>query len=66
MGFRDHEFPSLGIFSVTVLFSWAYDIGYGGLDHVLQKGENVNVVVLVSSSSFLSSMLTYLTKFSFF
>lgn len=25
---------------------WAYDIGYGGLDHVLASGENVNVLVL--------------------
>jgi pyruvate-ferredoxin/flavodoxin oxidoreductase len=25
---------------------WAYDIGYGGLDHVLASGANVNVVVL--------------------
>ncbi|MGI6299172.1 MAG: pyruvate:ferredoxin (flavodoxin) oxidoreductase [Saccharofermentanales bacterium] len=25
---------------------WAYDIGYGGLDHVLATGENVNVLVL--------------------
>ncbi|MFA6676999.1 MAG: pyruvate:ferredoxin (flavodoxin) oxidoreductase [Bacteroidales bacterium] len=25
---------------------WAYDIGYGGLDHVLASGENVNVMVL--------------------
>ena len=24
---------------------WAYDIGYGGLDHVLASGENVNVFV---------------------
>lgn len=24
---------------------WAYDIGYGGLDHVLATGENVNVLV---------------------
>jgi pyruvate-ferredoxin/flavodoxin oxidoreductase len=24
---------------------WAYDIGYGGLDHVLATGENVNVMV---------------------
>ena len=24
---------------------WAYDIGYGGLDHVLAAGENVNVLV---------------------
>jgi pyruvate-ferredoxin/flavodoxin oxidoreductase len=25
---------------------WAYDIGYGGLDHVLSTGENVNILVL--------------------
>jgi len=25
---------------------WGYDIGYGGLDHVLASGENVNVLVL--------------------
>jgi pyruvate-ferredoxin/flavodoxin oxidoreductase len=25
---------------------WAYDIGYGGLDHVLSTGKNVNVLVL--------------------
>jgi pyruvate-ferredoxin/flavodoxin oxidoreductase len=25
---------------------WAFDIGYGGLDHVLASGENVNVLVL--------------------
>ena len=25
---------------------WAYDIGYGGLDHVLASGEDVNVLVL--------------------
>jgi pyruvate-ferredoxin/flavodoxin oxidoreductase len=25
---------------------WAYDIGYGGLDHVLATGANVNVLVL--------------------
>ena len=25
---------------------WSYDIGYGGLDHVLASGENVNVMVL--------------------
>ena len=27
---------------------WAYDIGYGGLDHVLAMGEDVNVLVLDS------------------
>ncbi len=25
---------------------WAYDIGYGGLDHVLAAGEDVNILVL--------------------
>ncbi|HEY9168121.1 MAG TPA: pyruvate:ferredoxin (flavodoxin) oxidoreductase [Lutibacter sp.] len=25
---------------------WAYDIGYGGLDHVFSSGENVNVLVM--------------------
>ncbi len=25
---------------------WAYDIGYGGLDHVLAMGQNVNILVL--------------------
>ncbi len=29
---------------------WAYDIGYGGLDHVLASGENVNVLVLDSET----------------
>ena len=25
---------------------WAYDIGYGGLDHVMASGRNVNLLVL--------------------
>jgi len=25
---------------------WAYDIGYGGIDHVIASGENVNILVL--------------------
>lgn len=25
---------------------WAYDIGFGGLDHVLSTGENLNIIVL--------------------
>ena len=25
---------------------WAYDIGYGGLDHVLASGEDINIMVL--------------------
>jgi len=25
---------------------WAYDIGYGGLDHVMATGRNVNILVL--------------------
>ena len=25
---------------------WAYDIGYGGLDHILASGADVNILVL--------------------
>ena len=25
---------------------WAYDIGYGGVDHILHSGENINILVL--------------------
>ncbi|MFO1093042.1 MAG: thiamine pyrophosphate-dependent enzyme [Planctomycetaceae bacterium] len=25
---------------------WAYDIGFGGLDHVLASGQNVNIIIL--------------------
>jgi pyruvate-ferredoxin/flavodoxin oxidoreductase len=25
---------------------WAYDIGYGGLDHILSSGENINILVM--------------------
>lgn len=25
---------------------WAYDIGFGGLDHVLSTGEDVNILVM--------------------
>ena len=25
---------------------FAYDIGYGGLDHVLSKNENINILIL--------------------
>ena len=34
--------PSMWIFGGD---GWAYDIGYGGLDHVLASGENVNIMV---------------------
>ena len=38
----------LGVQSIWVIGGdgWAYDIGYGGLDHVMAMGENVNVLVL--------------------
>ena len=29
---------------------WAYDIGYGGLDHVLASGQDVNILVLDNQS----------------
>lgn len=34
--------PSIWIFGGD---GWAYDIGYGGLDHVIAFGENVNILV---------------------
>ena len=34
--------PSMWIFGGD---GWAYDIGYGGVDHVLASGENVNIIV---------------------
>lgn len=34
--------PSTWIFGGD---GWAYDIGFGGLDHVIATGENVNIVV---------------------
>ena len=34
--------PSMWIFGGD---GWAYDIGYGGVDHVLASGENINIMV---------------------
>ena len=34
--------PSFWVFGGD---GWAYDIGYGGLDHVLASGENINILV---------------------
>jgi len=34
--------PSMWIFGGD---GWAYDIGYGGLDHVIASGENMNILV---------------------
>ncbi len=34
--------PSFWVFGGD---GWAYDIGYGGLDHVLAAGENINILV---------------------
>eukprot|EP01065_Artemidia_motanka_P047259 TRINITY_DN7361_c0_g1_i1.p1 TRINITY_DN7361_c0_g1~~TRINITY_DN7361_c0_g1_i1.p1 ORF type:complete len:2051 (+),score=805.57 TRINITY_DN7361_c0_g1_i1:77-6229(+) len=52
---------------------WAYDIGYNGVDHVLSRGENVNILVLdtemysntggqVSKSSNKSAVLKFAQK----
>jgi pyruvate-ferredoxin/flavodoxin oxidoreductase len=45
---RDHLADFLVKKSVWIVGGdgWAYDIGYGGLDHVLATGRNVNVLVL--------------------
>lgn len=36
----------LNISFLTLLLGWAYDIGYGGLDHVIASGIDVNILVL--------------------
>ena len=53
-----HTVPALmEIYSMSDLFTkksiwvfggdgWAYDIGYGGLDHVLASGEDINIFVM--------------------
>ena len=43
-----HAWPTTWSTSVWIVGGdgWAYDIGYGGLDHVLASGRNVNVLVL--------------------
>ena len=41
---------------------WAYDIGYGGLDHVLASGRNVNILVLDTEVSVSYTHLTLPTK----
>jgi pyruvate-ferredoxin/flavodoxin oxidoreductase len=47
---RDLEFlaDNLVVKSVWIIGGdgWAYDIGYGGVDHVLASGEDVNILVL--------------------
>ncbi len=42
------KYTSKGNESVWIIGGdgWAYDIGYGGLDHVLNSKENVNILVL--------------------
>jgi len=44
----DQLAENLGRKSVWIIGGdgWAYDIGYGGLDHVLATGRNVNILVL--------------------
>ena len=52
-----HDPRALNLWSIADVFArksvwimggdgWAYDIGYGGLDHVLASGRNVNVLVV--------------------
>ncbi len=36
---------------------WAYDIGYGGLDHVMASGRNVNILVLDTEAPVTSATL---------
>ena len=40
---------------------WAYDIGYGGLDHILASGEDINILVLDTERQvFLQFVANYL------
>ena len=43
-----HTVDSLAKKSVWIVGGdgWAYDIGYGGLDHVIASGKNINILVL--------------------
>ena len=47
---RAKQYPTENRKSIWIIGGdgWAYDIGYGGLDHVLASGENVNILVLDS------------------
>lgn len=44
--FAKKEYLSKKSFWVVGGDGWAYDIGFGGLDHVLASGENINILVL--------------------
>lgn len=43
---QNHEFLSKKSYWAFGGDGWAYDIGFGGLDHVLASGDNVNMLVL--------------------
>ena len=43
---KNQEFVSKKSFWIFGGDGWAYDIGFGGLDHVLSTGEDINVIVL--------------------
>ncbi len=47
---RDLEFLADNLVKKSIWIvggdGWAYDIGYGGVDHVLATGENVNILVM--------------------
>lgn len=43
---RNREFLSKKAIWIIGGDGWAYDIGFGGLDHVLSSGEDVNILVL--------------------
>ena len=49
LGFRlalDHQHQKDKSVWIVGGDGWAYDIGYGGLDHVLTSGKNVNILVM--------------------
>ena len=44
--FNTNVIYKINQFGLSVVMDWAYDIGCGGLDHVLANEEDVNILVL--------------------
>jgi pyruvate-ferredoxin/flavodoxin oxidoreductase len=43
---KDRDYPAKKSMWIFGGDGWAYDIGFGGLDHVIASGEDVNILVL--------------------
>ena len=42
---------------------WAYDIGFGGLDHVLASGQDINIMVFDTELYSMKNSLKYLRRY---